>query len=164
MLLAQDKPQLPRVVANPAAAFFAECEPLNKVLEIRTDFDGDGVEDIAYADYDLRGHRGNCPYDIFLRRSDGKYVEVGVIEYRVHLRVIHSKQGGAVIKTYIPSGGGQGGIITYRISKHGLKQLSIEGIGLETNGFRIDHVFGKNPHELPFKVYTNDEFRAMAGT
>lgn len=150
---------MPRVVTNPATTFWNEYQPYEKVLEIHADFDQDGIEDVAYGDRSLFGHRGNGPWDIFLRRSDGKYVEVGAIEYRLHLRITRAKNGEAIIKTYIPGGV----IITYRVSKHGLKEIKREHINLETNGFRIDETFGKDARELPYKIYSNDEFRVRAG-
>ena len=78
---ANDLPKLPRTVRNPAAEFLPYVPPNARVLAIHYDFDGDGVEDVAYADSLECGHHGNCTYEIFLRRADNRYIEVGNIMF-----------------------------------------------------------------------------------
>ena len=160
----QDAPQAPRLVRDPAAAFLERSKVVaGPVQIIHADFDADGVEDVAYADHALCGHRGNCSFCIYLRRPHGKYLEVGAIEYRSHFKVSRSRHGGGLVRTYIP-GSGVGDIISYRVSSRGVREIGRRGVTLSedpatSTAFLITRTF-RGTTELPRTTIPIEDFTA----
>ena len=160
----QVAPKAPRLVSDPAAAFLESSKVVvDPVQIIHADFDADGSEDVAYADHALCGHRGNCPFYIYLRRPHGKYLEAGVIEYRSHFKVSPSRHGGGLVRTYIPGSGG-GDIISYRVSSRGVREVGRRGVTLSeepatSTAFLITRTF-RGTAELPRTTITIEDFTA----
>ena len=155
---ADDLPKLPRTARNPAAEYLHLYQPLGPVLAIRYDFDGDGVEDVAYADRAACGHHGNCGYDIFLRRAADRYIEVGEIMFWEHirLRAHHGKRGG-IVQAFM-----EGAMFTYVVSDHGIRSLHTSA-----NPLHYDLNTGEVPAsdhapKLAVTSYTLEEFAALA--
>ena len=154
---ADDSPKLPRMVRNPAAEFLSS-QPYGPVLAIHYDFDGDGIEDVAYADRTNCGHHGNCVYQIFLRRAADRYIEVGNIMFWEHLRLRpHRGKRGGVVQAFTPET-----MLTYLVNGHGIRLLSIKA-----NPLHYDPTTGEVPasdhaRELVDTTYTLEEFAALA--
>ena len=156
--------KFPRIVADPYAAFIATDEDFrfsDRIREIHYDFNADGLQDTAFTDTIGCGHRGNCSWDLFIRQPDDRFLEVGFIAYRLHLKVNRAKDGGTYIHTFIVGTQGHDVICSYRLTDHQLKQLPDESIYIGDEGDirRLHQVFGKeDPKELDSKSYTPKEF------
>lgn len=169
MLMAGEQRKFPRIVRDPVAAFVeteGEDFPVTedeKVLEIRYDFDADGIEDLAFCNRSKSGHRGNGNWDVFLRRADGRFVEIGYLHYRMHLKVVPAKGGGSFVHTFLVGSGGHDEIDSYRITKRGIQELPIIYIDINKGGDirRMERIFGKEePKELQEWFYSPEEFLA----
>src|SRR5438067_9052537 len=134
-LIAAEPTKFPRTISDPFAAFVQTCGDdfpfAPGIREIHYDFDADGIQDIAFTVASSGGHRGNFVWDVFLRRKDGRFVEVGYITYRLHLKVIPAKGGGSFVHTFIVGSAGHDVILSYRITKRGITKLPEEGVDIE---------------------------------
>jgi hypothetical protein len=161
---ADEPSKFPRIVADPYAAFIATDEDFSlsdRIREIHYDFNADGIQDTAFTDTIGCGHRGNCSWDLFIRLPDDRFLEVGFITYRLHLKVLSAKGGGSYIHTFTVGSQGHDAINSYRLTASGLKSLPDESIYIEDKDDirRLEQLFGSGaPKELDSKDYTTKEF------
>ena len=167
----QDGPKIPRTVKNPAKAFWNVWNPEGRVLQFKLDFDLDGREDVAFADQMFCGNHGGCSLSVFLRRADGRYLEVQQMGANIGggFLLRKARHGGSVATHWDYGSGGYGSIVTYSISHRGLRKLHEEGIHTrdETGAGirRLDKVFGKSAPKLEssMTVLSHAEFLKLAG-
>ncbi len=155
---ANDLPKLPRTVHNPAAEFLPYVPPNARVLAIHYDFDGDGVEDVAYADSSECGNHGNCTYELFLRRADNRYIEVGNIMFFEHIRLRPRRGGrGGIVQAFTSKT-----MLTYVVSSRGIWSLPAKD-----NPLHYDPTTGEVPAsdhapKLTVTSYSLEEFAILA--
>ena len=157
----------PKIVANPAASYLAEHDYVNlpyRYAEFHEDFNADGMEDVAYTNGADAG-TGGAGWEIYLRRADGKYLDVGLIAFKSwNFRIERIKKGVTRIYAYLHGGGGGGSITEYRLSNDGIKEIKTESVTLtddpkDKTMQRFDKLFKNAPDQKEI-LYTKEELKS----
>ena len=106
----------------------AHLEP-GKQIRLRADFNNDGIPDVALSS-DLRefGKMGGT-FKLYLGTAVGKWRFVG--EFFAHplaTQIEKGNKGEGILWLYIREGSHKGGLMSYAVSEHGIKELSSKEI------------------------------------
>jgi len=104
----------------------ALAEPVSRPVMMEVDFDCDGTSDMALSDAKLWGNAGG-DWRIHIKQPDGRYVYAGSLFFHpLAFNVVRQKAGVGIMTVYLRAGGGEGALVTYEITREGVKELSSE--------------------------------------
>ena len=140
-----------------------QAQVTERPVVIETDFNCDGKKDLALSNGSEWGNAGG-DWGIYIRQSDGRFRYAGSAFF--HPLAFHIERAGdqtALMTVYQRAGGGDGSLVTYKITKNSVKQLSSERFRPSENKpdspnhKRYEEMFsGLREHPL-HRLYTSSE-------
>lgn len=125
------------------------------LLTIDADFDCDEIADLAVTScFEARAKAGTW-WSIFLKRADGKYVEVGSVGTKAaRFKITPNPKGGGDLAVMLRGGPGALVVEFYHVARGGLKKTGEEEVLIPEDHVgptRIDEVFGRGFSEKTTK-------------
>jgi hypothetical protein len=158
---AEDAPTKPRVVADALGDCFRYWRrveyPSRGLQVLKTDFNGDGLADMAISNPRMTGTQGGW-WMLYLRREDGRFTKVGgLVTKNNRFRSTTIKKGTGRLAVMIRGGPGLVVIEYYKVAHTGLNKIADEVEELTDTSpdpSRVERVFGEGYSEKPSTAYT----------